>query len=104
MIKFHLAGLVLGILFSFYTLVYFKYMIKIKNTGLRVIWGLSHMGILVLVVFLSSYILLIYFPEIKSKYTKLWFISLWFFPYLATVLWGLRKILKKKSCQDEYTS
>jgi hypothetical protein len=100
MIKFHLAGLGLGILLSCYTFVYFKNVIKIKNNGLRVFLGLSHMGILVLVVFLSFYFLLTYFPEIKSKYTKLWFISLWFFPYLATVLWGLKKIFKKRSCHD----
>jgi hypothetical protein len=104
MIKFHLAGLGLGILFSCYTLVYFKYVIKIKHTALRVLWGLSHMGILVLVVFLSFYILMTYFPEIQSKYRKLWFMFLWFFPYLTTGLWGLRKVLKKRACQDEYKS
>jgi hypothetical protein len=96
MLDFYLYGLGLGILISLHTLVCFKYGTKTKNTGLRLLWSGSHAVMLILVIILSIYIQNTHFPEIQSRYKRLWFVLLWLLPYFITGFWFLWPILRKK--------
>jgi len=96
MVGFYLRGLALGIILSLYALLYFKYATTTTKTSLRFMWLTSHAVMLIMVVYLSAYVMNREFPEIQSRLIKVSFLLAWFLPYTITGVWCLRRLLKGK--------
>jgi hypothetical protein len=95
MIRFWLTGFGLGALISAYTALYFYVLLKLRNLGLRILWGCIHCGMIIALIFSTNYILNSYYPENKEHNTRLIFLLLWIVPYALSVLFGVMWLISK---------